>query len=57
MHNDISIAGAGAGWACAHEARVMLKGQSAEECVQQGFRDVLLRWPTILWVETVLLVV
>lgn len=47
VHSDIPIAGAGAGWACAHYARVMLKGQSAGECFQQGFRDVLLRWPTI----------
>ena len=47
MHSDIPITGAGAGWACAHYARVMLKGQSAGECFRQGFRDVLLRWPTI----------
>ena len=47
VHSDIPIAGAGAGWACAHEARVMLKGKSAGECCQQGFRNILLRWPTI----------
>ena len=47
VQSDIPIAGAGAGWACAHEARVMLKGKSAVECCQQGFRNILLRWPTI----------
>ena len=41
------LLGLGAGWACAHEARVMLKGKSAGECCQQGFRNILLRWPTI----------
>ena len=25
----------------------MLKGKSAGECCQQGFRNILLRWPTM----------
>jgi len=40
---------AGAGWACAPQARVMLKGKSAGECCQQGFRLIPLRWPTIYY--------
>ena len=48
VHSCIPIAGARAGWACAHEARVTLEGQGSGECSQQGSRDVLLRWPTIL---------
>ena len=47
MLSDIPVTGAGAGWACAHLARVMLEGKSAGECCPQGFRNILLRWPTI----------
>ena len=49
VHSDIPITGAGAGWACAPQARVMLKGKSPGECCQQGFRLIPLRWPTIYY--------